>query len=100
MVIEPEDEPEDEPVPTMDDAGLHVMAARCSTCIFRAGNLMSLRPGRMADLTALTDANDGNVICHQTLKRDVGALCRGSVDRRPGQMARIAGRLGLIVEDT
>ena len=51
----------------------------------------------LADLTSSTDAADGNVICHQTLDRDVGALCRGSVDRRAGQLVQVAGRLGCIV---
>ena len=99
MVIELEDEPEDGPPPSHDSAGLHIMASQCSTCIFRAGNLMQLRPGRMADLTAATDRADTNVICHQTLERPVGALCRGSVDRRMGQMARIAYALNAVVDD-
>lgn len=56
---------------------------------------MDLRDGRLADLTASTDAGDTNVVCHQTLDGE-GAFCRGSVDRRPGQLVRLAERLGLI----
>jgi hypothetical protein len=85
---------DDEYPPTVLDAKsmLHVMREQCSTCIFRPGNKMQLREGRMRDLTAQTDASDSNVICHQTLDQDVGALCAGSVDRRAGQMVRIAER--------
>ena len=99
-MIEPDDTDEPGPPPTYDRRGLHVMAEQCSTCIFRPGNLMHLNEGRLADMTASTDAGDTNVICHQTLDRKVGALCRGSVDRRPGQAAQIAERLGVIVLDT
>lgn len=81
-----------------DEHGVRVMAAPCSTCIFRPGNLMHLRPGRMADMTAQTDARDTNVVCHQTLDQPVGAFCHGSVARRPGQVVQIAQRLGYIVE--
>lgn len=87
---------------TVSNSGLRVMREQCSTCIFRPGNLMQLRPGRMADMTRQTDLRDTNVSCHQMLEaatRDqhTEALCRGSVDRRPGQMMRIAERLGMVV---
>lgn len=97
-----DDEYEDEeerPVACYDGAGLHVMRERCSTCIFRPGNLMRLNEGRLADMTASTDRDDTNVICHKTLDRSVGALCRGSVDRRAGQMVRVAERIGALRED-
>jgi hypothetical protein len=104
-----EDEEEEDPdgngpdynPPFVDGAGVHVMRERCSTCIFRPGNLMNLHEGRLADLTAETDRHDSNVICHQWLGRGfpVGALCRGSVDRRAGQMVRIGERFGPLVLD-
>ena len=106
MVQWPEDEDvqsEEEgsyPPPFFDKAGVWIMAEQCSTCIFRPGNLMQLNEGRMKDLTQSCDRADTNVICHQTLSDDVGALCKGSVDRRPGQMVRIAERLGAIKERT
>jgi hypothetical protein len=87
------------PLRTFDDAGVHVMAERCASCIFRPGNLMHLRAGRMADLTQQTDAADTNVICRQTLDRPVGAFCAGSVERRAGQAVRMAYRLSMIVPD-
>jgi hypothetical protein len=95
------EEDDEELAPDAMDAQsrLHVKREQCSTCIFKPGNKMQLRAGRMADLTAETDARDANVVCHQTLD-GIGALCRGSVDRRPGQMYRIAERLnGLVLDD-
>ena len=96
-----EDEDDNEPTapPVYDVLGLHIMREQCSTCIFRAGNLMHLNEGRLKDMTDQTDAGDTNVVCHQTLDREVGAFCKGSVDRAAGQMVRIAERLGAIVED-
>ena len=85
---------EDYPPPVYDRGGLYVKAEQCSTCIFRPGNLMSLNAGRMRDLTEGCDRNDTNVICHQTLDQPVGAFCKGSVDRRAGQVVRIAQRIG------
>jgi hypothetical protein len=91
--LDEEDDDEDDTPPTLDAKSmLHVMREQCSTCIFRPGNKMQLREGRMRDLTQQTDMADGNVICHQTLDQEVGALCAGSVERRPGQMFRIAER--------
>ena len=92
-------EDEDLAPPAYDRAGLHIMKEQCSTCIFRPGNLMHLNEGRLKDMTDQTDAGDTNVVCHQTLDREVGAFCKGSVDRAAGQMVRIAERLGAIVED-
>jgi len=96
------DDPEDEdpyPPPYHDKAGVHVMREPCSTCIFQPGNRMSLRPGRLAELTRETDRTDSNVICHQTLQDPRGSLCHGSVERRPGQLVRIAERFGGLLYD-
>lgn len=97
-MIEIESEIDDDPPPppTFDLAGFYVMAEQCSTCIFRPGNLMSLGAGRVKDMTEQTDAGDTNVICHKTLDREVGVLCKGSVDRRAGQGVRIAERMGFL----
>lgn len=51
-----------------------LLAERCSSCVFRLGNLMHLAPGRRAAL-----------ICHQTLSYgdhpEIGeAVCRGYYD--------------------
>jgi hypothetical protein len=79
-----------------------IMKEMCSTCIFHPDNRMHLRRGRMADMCRETDRNDSNVICHKSKGLegvlDVRAWCRGSVDRRPGQLIRIMGRLGGLTE--
>ena len=93
-----DDDDDEQPPPCFDGRGVLVMRERCRTCIFRPGNPMRLNRGRLADMTETTDRLDTNVICHQTLGQPVGALCRGSVDRRPGQMVQIAERLGVLVE--
>lgn len=70
----------------------NVMRQMCSTCIFRPGNPMHLRPGRLEDMCRETDAKDTNVICHKSKglmdEIPVEAFCRGSVDRRPGKLVR------------
>jgi hypothetical protein len=55
---------------------VHVQADKCGTCIFRPGNLMHLKPGRVADMVQHALANDSAITCHQTLSGD-GALCSG-----------------------
>jgi hypothetical protein len=81
-----------------------VMKERCSTCIFRPGNLMNLAEGRLEQLVAETDAKDENVRCHQSDglvgKLRCEAWCRGSVDRRPGDAVRLMRELGILQEIT
>ena len=99
---EPLDRDEDELLdgegvpPVNGPDGLRIMREQCSTCIFRPGNPMYLQAGRLRDMVESTRRADNNVICHQSLSEPYGALCRGSVDERPGQLARIAERLGYI----
>ncbi len=62
--------------------GLRVCRARCSTCIFRPGNLMELRPGRVSGMVAEAVANDGCIPCHKTLNQAAPvAVCRGFYDK-------------------
>lgn len=82
--------------PVWDGRVAHVMPERCSTCIFRPGNRMQLQAGRVKEMTDATDKADGNVTCHKTLGRNVGAICRGSYDRKPGTLLQIAERMGLV----
>lgn len=63
-----------------------LLAVKCSTCVFRPGNLMHLRPGRLKALIATNVAADAALICHMTLRYgahpEVGeAVCRGYYDR-------------------
>jgi hypothetical protein len=79
-----------------------IMKEMCDTCIFRPGNPMHLDEGRLESMVRETDRHDSNVICHQSeglmgnIKGQV--WCKGSVDRRAGQLIRIAERLGMIKE--
>jgi hypothetical protein len=62
-----------------------LLAVKCTTCVFRPGNLMHLREGRFRDLIAANLAADAALICHKTLPHgehpEVGpAVCRGYYD--------------------
>jgi len=85
------------PLPPYRDGYVHVLSERCATCIFRPGNLMELRPGRLADLVQQNRARDAAVPCHSTLD-DEQALCRGYVDAYTQHSAtlQLAHRLNVI----
>jgi hypothetical protein len=83
---------------------IHVLAAMCSTCIFRPGNLMALAPGRIAGMVREAERNQSAIPCHDTLYRDdvAPAVCRGFLDRKGAvwtQPLQVAERLGRITED-
>lgn len=60
---------------------VHVLNAKCATCIFRPGNLMHLADGRRDDMVHAARADDTAIICHATLPDDVdNAICRGFYD--------------------
>lgn len=82
-----------------------LLAAMCGTCVFRPGNLMHLRPGRLADLVRTTLARDSFIVCHSTLPglAPAGyapAICRGFADRYSTNALRVMGRLRAFVEVT
>lgn len=83
------------------DGRVHVLAEQCETCVFRPGNLMRLRPGRLAGMVAEAKAEESAIICHSTLYRDDvdNAVCRGFADRHPTRPLQIAERLGLVEYD-
>lgn len=80
---------------------VHVLAEKCSTCVFRPGNLMRLEAGRVKDLLDRNIERDSALQCHQTLNYSAEALppavCRGFYDHPrsdeslPIRMARIMG---------
>ncbi len=100
-------EDDDEPVQVSAfdaDGKLRVLIEKCSTCIFRAGNLMRLNRGRVQDMVQSSLAGGGYITCHQTLPYGEnpdfgGAVCRGFYDSfgAQSQMIRIAERLGGVV---
>lgn len=78
---------------------VHVVDGKCSTCIFRPGNLMDLSPGRVRGL--VEDAIDAGtaITCHKTLIDDRdNALCGGFYDAYSDQVPvlQIAKRLNII----
>lgn len=75
-------------------AGLRVCADLCSTCIFRPGNLMQLRPGRVRSMVDEALKNDAFIACHKTLDGE-RAVCRGFYDRH--KTNSLGCRLGSIV---
>jgi hypothetical protein len=55
----------------------------CSTCVFRPGNTMRLREGRLRDLVEEARADESYIVCHSTLPGMAPdnvkpAICRGS----------------------
>ena len=84
------------------DGQVHVMAEKCSTCIFRPGNLMDLAPGRVAGMVRDCLEQDSTIVCHKTLYRRTRkhAVCRGFFDAYQGDIAplRLAVAMGKIKE--
>lgn len=80
------------------DGRVHVCREMCPTCIFRPGNLMQLRSGRVRGMVEEARANESAIVCHSTLHQSGvdNAVCRGFFDRYPTQPLQIAERLGLV----
>lgn len=61
--------------------GVRVMSGSYTTCIFSPGNLMSLEPGRVKEMLDAALAEEGHIVCHQTLSRALygldPAICNG-----------------------
>jgi hypothetical protein len=84
------------------DGKPRLLADQCGTCILRPGNLMHLRPGRLADLMrdALRQGCQG-MICHATLPGMAPdgyrpAMCRGFYDQYGARsnFVRVIERIG------
>jgi hypothetical protein len=74
-----------------------LLADQCATCIYRPGNLMHLRRGRLLEITNAARRNNSFITCHSTLPGMSGAqpaVCRGFFDRFSTNFLRIMGRLG------
>ena len=75
---------------------VHVCSTKCSTCIFRPGNLIHLERGRVAGMVRDAQRNDSAIICHATLGTKANAVCRGFFDRYstlPLRLAQVIGNL-------
>lgn len=81
---------------------VHVMPERCSTCIFRPGNLMHLQGGRVKDMVEGAVSEQGVIPCHKTIhgQRDQQAVCRGFYDSYGDQVPALflATAMGMIEE--
>lgn len=73
--------------------GLRVCDRLCETCVFRPGNLMYLRPGRLRGMVREALANDSFIPCHKTLDGEQ-AVCRGFWDRHSRDS--LGCRLGIV----
>lgn len=93
------------------NGSVHVMSEKCSTCVFRTGNLMHLRPGRLKEMTDHVQATGIPFSCHQTLPyagtKHVdhyggAALCHGAVEvyGSDSTTMRLAYTLDIITEVT
>lgn len=93
--------PEWGPVGPYRGERVHVLADRCTTCIFRGGNLMRLMPGRVKDMVATCQRKQGVITCHSTLGTDEPAICRGFFDRYGQDIwpLRLARALNVITYD-
>jgi hypothetical protein len=88
---------------------MNVIDEQCETCIFRHGNPMHLRPGRVKEMVDACIEHDVHITCHEhmtvfdewdddeVLQRinPEDPICRGFYDRYPGvgQLSRIMARL-------
>lgn len=80
------------------DGHVHVRAEMCSTCIFRPGNLMHLRAGKVREMVDGAKANGTSIVCHQTLNSDEQAVCRGFFDRHTTDALELAVALNKVRE--
>lgn len=84
--------------PVAVDGYVRVCAEMCPTCIFRPGNVMHLQPGRVRQMVDQAKNSESAIICHHSLDKRLGAVCRGFYDRYPTQPLQIAQRLGRVKE--
>lgn len=95
-----------EPEGPWRDQRVHVLDAKCSTCIFRPGNLMHLSEGRKQDVVDGNVQNDSALTCHQTLPgwppgTHKPAVCRGFYDvhKQDSFPLRLAQQMDVITFD-
>jgi hypothetical protein len=71
---------------------VRICADLCTTCIYRPGNLMSLAPGRVKEMTDGALADEGHIVCHKTLGTPEPAICAG-FEQHPKSHRSLALRL-------
>jgi hypothetical protein len=91
---------------------MNVINEQCRTCIFRPGNPMHLRSGRVKEMVDACIEHDVHIPCHEHMTvfdewdddeavsriNPEDPICRGFYDRYPGvgQLTRIMARLGVL----
>lgn len=84
------------------DGKVHLCERKCSTCIYRPGNLMRLDAGRKEGMETEAVANQSVIPCHKTIfGQAVGpAICRGYWDTQKHNVGILsaAERMGMITE--
>lgn len=72
---------------------IRLFSEKCATCIFRPGNLMQLREGRLADVVDANRRAGVALVCHLTTygqAPELGeVLCRGYFDAYGDETASI-----------
>lgn len=57
------------------------LSRKCSTCIYRPGNLMDLAAGRREEMADRAAEEDSAIVCHSTLPPEPEqAICKGYWD--------------------
>lgn len=74
---------------------VHVLKAKCKTCIFRPGNLMHLNPGRVKQMVKEAVKAESCIVCHETYDGK-HAVCAGFFEKYATAPLQIAERLGYI----
>lgn len=74
--------------PVYHKGKVHVMNKKCSTCIFRPGNLMTLAKGRVKEMVEDSIADGAAITCHKTIhgQAEQEAICRGFFDSYADQV--------------
>lgn len=82
------------------DGKLYVLSEKCSTCIFRPGNLMHLRDGTVEEMVQGCLDDDTVISCHQTLDGP-RSVCRGFWDTEKTNIVilRAAQAFGIVAFD-
>lgn len=80
-----------------------LLSKQCATCIGRPGNLMDLRPGRVAEMVNECLTRGGWFPCHETIMpgaTDPPAVCRWLYDKYGPRinLIRVMSRLGGFTE--
>jgi hypothetical protein len=73
-----------------------VMSRQCSECLFSDRRIVSAK--RASEIIKKCRRMDNSFECHKGSLADRHIACRGHFETGVGQMARIAGRLGMVLE--